>query len=93
MVCDTGGINDQSFNQSSWEGLQEFAESEGAKVNYLESTQASDFATNFDKLSDEDLNLIWGIGIKPMRSWIMILGRRPRIMWFALPSMCRIPLS
>ena len=62
MVCDTGGINDQSFNQSSWEGLQEFAESEGAKVNYLESTQASDFATNFDKLSDEDLNLIWGIG-------------------------------
>lgn len=62
MVCDTGGINDQSFNQSSWEGLQKFAKDTGAKVNYLESAQASDFATNFDKLSDEDLNLIWGIG-------------------------------
>ena len=62
MVCDTGGINDQSFNQSSWEGLQEFGEENGAEVNYLESTQASDYPTNFDKLSDEDLNLIWGVG-------------------------------
>ena len=26
MVTSDGGINDQSFNQSSWEGLQKFAE-------------------------------------------------------------------
>ena len=24
MVTDTGGVDDKSFNQSSWEGLQEF---------------------------------------------------------------------
>ena len=52
MVCDTGGVNDQSFNQSAWEGLQEFSDASGAQVGYLESTQASDFATNFDKLAD-----------------------------------------
>ena len=23
MVADTGGINDESFNQSAWEGLQQ----------------------------------------------------------------------
>ncbi|MDR3593542.1 BMP family ABC transporter substrate-binding protein, partial [Clostridium sp.] len=40
MVTDTGGVNDQSFNQSSWEGLQSFEKNnQGAKVSYLESKQ------------------------------------------------------
>lgn len=62
MVTDTGGVNDQSFNQSSWEGLESFSKDTGAKVRYLESKQASDYATNLDKLADDDNNLIWGIG-------------------------------
>lgn len=62
MISDTGGVNDQSFNQSSWEGLQEFEIKTGSKVSFLESTQASDYASNFDKLTDEGANLIWGIG-------------------------------
>ena len=62
MVTDTGGVNDQSFNQSSWEGLQSLQKDTGAKVRYLESKQASDYATNLDKLADDDNNLIWGIG-------------------------------
>ena len=62
MVTDTGGVNDQSFNQSSWEGLQSLQKETGAKVRYLESKQASDYATNLDKLADDENNLIWGIG-------------------------------
>lgn len=62
MVADTGGVNDQSYNQSAWEGLEEFSKQTGAKVGYLESTQASDYGSNFDKLSDQNLDLIWGIG-------------------------------
>ena len=53
MVTDTGGVNDQSFNQSSWEGLQSLNSKTGAKVRYLESKQASDYATNLDKLADD----------------------------------------
>lgn len=62
MVTDTGGVNDQSFNQSSWEGLQAFAKESGAKVGYTESKQESDYATNLDKAADDENNLIWGIG-------------------------------
>lgn len=62
MVTDTGGINDQSFNQSAWEGLQEFSNETGVKISYLESTQATDYKTNLDKLVDQGSNLIWGIG-------------------------------
>ena len=37
MVTDTGGVNDQSFNQSSWEGLQKLSKDLGVTVKYTES--------------------------------------------------------
>ena len=36
LVTDVGGVNDGSFNQSSWEGLQKAAEDFGVEVNYLD---------------------------------------------------------
>ena len=62
MVTDTGGVSDQSFNQSSWEGLQNFEKKSGGKVSYLESKQETDYATNLDKVVDADNKLIWGVG-------------------------------
>ena len=29
MITDTGGVNDESFNQSTWEGLQQAQEKYG----------------------------------------------------------------
>ncbi len=62
MITDTGGINDQSFNQSAWEGLQELQEETGAEVAYIESKQSGDFPTNFETLVDNGNTLCWGIG-------------------------------
>lgn len=62
MITDTGGVNDQSFNMSSWQGLTEFANRTNSEVTYLESKQSSDYYTNIDRLADEEFNLIWGIG-------------------------------
>ena len=62
MITDTGGINDQSFNQSAWEGLTELKEEKGVEVNYIESKQASDFVTNLERLGDNGANLLWGVG-------------------------------
>lgn len=62
MVTNTGGVNDQSFNQSAWEGLQKLSKDTGATVKYSESKQESDYATNLDKAADDGNNLIWGIG-------------------------------
>ena len=62
MVTDTGGVNDQSFNQISWSGLQQLEEQEGWEVGYLESKQESDYKTNLDKCVDDGANLICGVG-------------------------------
>lgn len=62
MVTDTGGINDQSFNQSAWEGLQELNKETGIEVNYLESRQQAEYPSNLDKQVDTGDQMIWGNG-------------------------------
>ena len=63
MVTDTGGVNDQSFNQSAFEGLKDL-EKDGIieKASYVESKQASDYKTNLETLLDTKYDLIAGIG-------------------------------
>ena len=36
MVTDLGSVNDKSFNQSAWEGLQRLEIDKGFEVKYLE---------------------------------------------------------
>jgi basic membrane protein A len=62
LVTDVGGVNDQSFNQSAWEGLQRFSEDTGSSVNYIESKDESSYAPNIETFVDEGRNLIWGVG-------------------------------
>ena len=64
MVTDEGGVHDQSFNQSAWEGLQRAEEELGVEVSYQESQQDADFAPNFETLLDAGNDLIWGVGFK-----------------------------
>lgn len=63
MVTDVGGVHDQSFNQSSWEGLEQLAkEDDSFEVNYLESKTDADYATNIDTFVDNDYDLVIGVG-------------------------------
>jgi len=62
MVTDVGGVNDQSFNQSAWEGLQRAQKELDVKVAYKESKQDADYAPNMETLTDAGFDLIWGIG-------------------------------
>ena len=62
MVADVGGINDESFNQSAWEGLQKAKEELGVEVKVLESKQSSEYLGNIETLADEGMDLIIGVG-------------------------------
>ena len=66
MVTDTGGVNDESFNQSTWKGLQKIKEEYKNKVDvkYLESKQDADYIPNIETFIDEDADLIIGVGYK-----------------------------
>ena len=62
LVTDVGGVNDGSFNQSAWEGLQRAADELGIEANYLESSTDADYAPNLEAFIDEEYDLIISVG-------------------------------
>ena len=64
MVTDTGGVSDQSFNQSAWEGLQNAEKELDVSASYKESNQDADYVPNLETVLDDGNDLIWGIGFK-----------------------------
>ena len=63
MVTDTGGINDRSFNASSWAGMQAAAAANSnITVKYLQSTTQSDYTPNINTFISEKCNIIVTVG-------------------------------
>ncbi|MFY0542723.1 BMP family lipoprotein [Brevibacillus sp. H7] len=65
MVTDVGGVNDNSFNQSAWEGLQKLQQDMNLpkeNVNYLQSTGDADYIPNLTQFVKDKWDLTWGIG-------------------------------
>ncbi len=64
LVTDTGGVDDKSFNQSAWEGVQKFAEENGLQdcVSYLQSTNEADYVPNLSTFADEGKDLVIAVG-------------------------------
>lgn len=61
MITDVGGINDESFNQSAWMGLEALGK-KGVDVSYIESQRDADYPVNIETKINEGFDLIWGIG-------------------------------
>lgn len=62
LVTDVGEVDDKSFNQSAWEGVQ-LAESElGARVDYIETQDAKDYANNIGLFANEGYDVIVTVG-------------------------------
>ncbi|MFZ6027042.1 MAG: BMP family lipoprotein [Chloroflexota bacterium] len=62
LVTDTGGVNDKSFNQSAWEGVQKAGEEFGWEINYIESKQPTDYEKNIDQFATEKYDVIVSVG-------------------------------
>ena len=62
LVADTGGVNDQSFNQLAWEGAQKAAKDMGFRVKFIESRQPADYEKNIDAFATEGYNVIITVG-------------------------------
>jgi basic membrane protein A len=63
MVTDTGGINDKSFNQSSYAGvLAAAAANSNITPKYLPSTSTSDYASNITAFEGQQCGIIVTVG-------------------------------
>lgn len=62
MVTDVGEIDDKSFNQSAWEGVQLAASELGAQVDYIETQDAKDYANNIGLFAADGYDVIVTVG-------------------------------
>ena len=67
MVTDVGGIDDKSFNQGAWEGMQRWGEEHGKEqgtdgYEYLHSQDDSDYATNLSTAASFSPDIVFAIG-------------------------------
>lgn len=63
VVTDVGGVNDKSFNQTTWEGMEALmAEYPQITATYLESSTEADYSTNIETFVDDGCDLIICVG-------------------------------
>jgi len=67
LVTDIGGVDDRSFNQSAWEGLQEWGKKHDIKrgtggYDYIQSDDATQYTTNVSGAVQNGFKTIFGIG-------------------------------
>ncbi|MHB8777821.1 MAG: BMP family lipoprotein [Anaerolineales bacterium] len=63
VVTDVGKVDDKSFNQSAWEGVQK-SKTDGVAdvVQYIETTDAKDYAKNISQFGDAGYDVIVTVG-------------------------------
>lgn len=69
LVTDLGGVDDKSFNQSAWEGLQEWGSENGKEkgkggFNYYQSNSDAEFLPNLNTAVNDGFSAVFGIGFK-----------------------------
>ena len=62
QVSDTGGIDDKSFNQNAWKGMQDAQAKLGIQVKFLESRTAADYEKNINQFLSEKCDMIVTVG-------------------------------
>ncbi|MEV1129924.1 BMP family ABC transporter substrate-binding protein [Agromyces sp. NPDC049794] len=62
MVTNSGGLEDRSFNQASWEGLQDAESEYGIGAEAIVSTGETDLAPNVQQAVDSGCELIVTVG-------------------------------
>jgi basic membrane protein A len=62
LVTDVGEIDDKSFNQSAWEGVQTAAAELGAQADFIETGDAKDYAANIGLFAENGYDVIVTVG-------------------------------
>ncbi len=62
LVTNIGKINDKSFNQSAWEGVQQAQKELGVQAQYIETANPRDYIKNIAAFGDINYDVIVTVG-------------------------------
>jgi basic membrane protein A len=84
LVTDVGEIDDKSFNQSAWEGVQQAESDLGATVNYVETKDAKDYMANIQLFADQNYDIIVTVGYALGASTLEAAAMYPDILFIGV---------
>lgn len=80
LVTDVGEIDDKSFNQSAWEGVEAAQEALGIdKIDYIETKDAKDYMTNIGLFAENGYDAIVTVGFALGEATIEAANQYPDI--------------
>src|SRR5581483_12337790 len=79
LVTDVGKIDDKSFNQSAWEGVQKAGSDLGADVKFIETTDPKDYGKNIDQFAQDNYDVIVTVGFALGEATVDAAKRYPNI--------------
>src|SRR5688572_13487094 len=77
MVTNSGGLEDRSFNQSTWEGLQAAEAEYGIEAEAIVSTGETDLAPNVEQAAGSGCELVVTVGFELAESTLDQAGKNP----------------
>jgi basic membrane protein A len=79
LVTDVGKVDDKSFNQSAWEGVERAKKDLGAETRYIETTDPKDYAKNIEQFAGSDYNVIVSVGFALAEATVAAAKKYPNI--------------
>lgn len=79
LVTDVGRVDDRSFNQSSWEALQQAEAEFGAHVEYIETANATDYEANMQLFVDDGYDIIVSSGFASGEATLAVSTANPDV--------------
>lgn len=84
LVTDVGEIDDKSFNQSAWEGVARAEAELGAQVDFIETQDAKDYATNIGLFADNGYDVIVTVGFALGEATLEAAATYPNVMFIGV---------
>ncbi len=78
-MTNIGGIEDASFNQGAWEGLQRLSGVSGCETLFLENRAEETFAENLENLVSRGGDLCWGLGYDSADDLLNVAWEHPDV--------------
>ena len=92
LVTDVGSIDDRSFNQSAWEGVQQAAKQLDAGAKYIESRDAKDYGVNIELFAENNYNIIVTVGFGLAEATLQAARKYPQIKFIGVDQFQPTPL-
>jgi basic membrane protein A len=92
MVSDSGGFDDKSFNETSYNGLTKAVTDLGIQEKHVQSVTADDYAKNVQAMVSANCNIIIGVGYNLQDAITQSAQANPNIKYALVDSGPTTPL-